>query len=530
MPLINWRHHFLFCLLALWSSSLFAQYLTEEQQAARFLEAASFWQETCGNNQSLPLVKFDDSANYFDCAHELKRLDLLYLDLSSREFFSSNDKQCLADAEQLQVSASNFGSKLEEMLKSSAPDPSCQQSISDCMGDLYCNAFASFIPGGEKLSQGLYQGAAILYRKLDLEIDRSSSLQQLKKCGENKSGNCLRSVLRGVFDSIFTTLDAFWQLGKMAVNSGWKWLSKQFSSAEELTSDKLLVASQLDDSLLDQLMADPLAMVQKMAKSIYDLSIDAIKTHYGCQKWSGEAMASTCLEPMDSWECADCALKMNAVCGVLGFAGGEIISSFITGGMVGAGKAMLTPALKVGAKGMSKMAPLIAPLKKVTVAPVRQLSHLVERKWSSVLHHPAVSKVANSKSYRVVMAAPSAASKGVKEYFSLMDQAFVSGMRFGEELPWSVMASKTLLAPKTLRLIESSDSLRQVYRADPETMHFLFAEKDMALRLEGFLSKASAAEKGKFAQIVSELTKRKIPADRIKWREKLDLYLKSCLK
>ncbi len=521
-----------------------AQELSIEQQADRFVELASLWEENCSDDSNL-------LANApIDCAYEWKRLEILYNDLAEKEFFSENEVddgvQCLRPTSQSpwvlsENKQEQFGASLLTMIKATKPDNQCIQQDSQCVTDLYCNAFKSFIPGGESLSKGLVQAATVVYRKLDLQLEQSSALTTLKQCADNQSGSCMRSIFRGIFDSIFSTLDAVWQLSKTAVSSGWEWIKSAFVESENLQSEKLLLATQMNDSLLDQFLQDPLAMIQKMATSIYQLSMDAIKNHYGCEKWDGEPMASRCLIPMQTWECADCTQKMNAVCGVLGFAGGEIITSFLTGGMVGAAKTALSPALKVGAKGLSSMAPLLKPLKQVSSAGLSTATTLAKHHWQIIKSSPVgtlaahskkgLNQIAATKSFKVATALPVMAGRGVKEYFSLMDKAFVSGIYAGESAASKMaLIAKLPLRPELLRAIEASSEVRTAFYQYPETVHFLFSNKEQAKSLELYLTTLSPEGQVKFSQLVTEMAKRKLPADQLKWRNKLFQAIRDCHK
>lgn len=521
-------------------SSVHAQDIGYEQKLSQFQEMSSFLQDACvdqnGVYQSSLILTFDDSSRPLDCGFELNRLEKIYGDLTEDELFLSTGEQCTEP-----VDSGHLIAGLEDAIKG-APlenDKQCLENNDNCMNDLYCNAFKSFIPGGEKLTSGLYQAASFLYHKLDLNVEDSSALPILKKCAESPNATCLRSILRGVFDSVFTSLETIWDFTASAAKKGWSWLKSKFQDAEDKSSEQLLMASQMNDSFLDRFLDDPLGMIQEMAKGLYDLSMEAIKTHYGCEQWQGEPMASKCLRPMEDWGCADCSQKMNAICGVLGFAGGEIITSFLTGGMVGAAKVGVTSALKVGVQGLSKMKPLIAPLKRAVNIGGAVSQRAIARVSSSALvsrlsllgkqGQQVVSNVASSPVVKAAVFVPRMAGKGVSQYFSLMDQAFVSGMNRGEKLASLAIPSKGITGASELaKILETAPDLKKVRETYPDTFDYYLQSEKIKKELPAFVAKATPEELKLLAQFFEKSSLQKLPADRVKWRQKLGDFLKNC--
>jgi hypothetical protein len=103
-----------------------------------------------------------------------------------------------------------------------------------------------------------------------------------------------------------------------------------------------------------------MALFKIMAVEISSAITEGIKNSFGCQKWSGLPYKSECLEPMEAWDCATCDQRVDAMCGVVGYIGGEVIVSYFTGGSLAVGKTMAASAAKMGSSSASKVAAKVA--------------------------------------------------------------------------------------------------------------------------------------------------------------------------
>lgn len=182
-------------------------------------------------------------------------------------------------------------------------------------------------------------------------------------CGRNVAGdvgNCLKSVLKGIFDSLWGLLSLVWDVGKAAARKAGEWLGI-IRQHERSSSEKLMAAQQAGPGLIRQFWNDKAGTIRKMISSMYNGIKDAAMQSYGCEQWSGAPFVSRCIRPMTNWKCASCTQKMQMMCGIAGFAVGEIGTALLTGGLAAGGKAVALAAVKgvrIAARGskVSRMA------------------------------------------------------------------------------------------------------------------------------------------------------------------------------
>jgi hypothetical protein len=119
---------------------------------------------------------------------------------------------------------------------------------------------------------------------------------------------------------------------------GVNWIGEKLGSlwgAEDATSRRGIAATEISDSQLDQFIAHPVDYIYNMGKNLIHMMVEGISTRYGCAEWTGVPHLSECVRPM-SFSCANCNEKLNMICGVAGYLGGNFVSNFFTGGAVAA--------------------------------------------------------------------------------------------------------------------------------------------------------------------------------------------------
>lgn len=283
----------------------------------------------------------------------------------------------------------------------------------------------------------------------------------LNQCGDMKTYECLGAALSGVWDNLSISAEAVWKLLGM-MKDGVAWTGKKmykytigsvigfFSKAEEITSDKLLVASTMEPSLWQQLKSDPLKVSKELAAGFFKVLTEGIKSHYGCEKWSGIPFASKCDIPMKDWDCATCNQKMNSICGVLGFAGGELLVAYLTGGATLAAKKVVQYSYKGGSALVNRV---LRPLKAYRLSIHSKTANAVIDTTAQVtgdvavhaykvgmrmkisdflnaagrLSYKAGSKVLTSKAFRVVAKSTKTVLTPLRKYIQLTDWAFMRG-------------------------------------------------------------------------------------------------------
>lgn len=265
----------------------------------------------------------------------------------------------------------------------------------------------------------------------------------LKECS-GQSNSCLLNVLRGIFDSIWTSLTAIWDIGKLAITKTGQLLGLVKQSEAE-TSERAMAAQQASPGFLKKLTTDPVGTVKTMAKNLYQSLEEAAMNHYGCEKWAGIPFRSKCLAPMSTWNCASCAQKAQVFCGIAGYATGEIATALLTGGLVAGGKAVIVGSMKIAAGPAKNVAAFMSktfPKATAVTTKVGQKIGSVAKTTLTLAERKSVDvwqRVANSQSVEAISKAASTVSKSavgkivgtglkpINAYLSAMDKAFRLG-------------------------------------------------------------------------------------------------------
>jgi hypothetical protein len=189
-------------------------------------------------------------------------------------------------------------------------------SFTNCMNSLECNLMKSIVPAGHALGRML------------------SDHPVFHSC--DGTGSCFTNLGKAIWDNLWDSVKSFYHVGKMAAG----WVGNKIGSlwrAEDATSTRGIAATEATDSELNHFLAHPIDYLVQKSKQFLNSISEGIKSRYGCAKWSGTPHLSECLQPM-SFECADCNGKINMVCGVVGYIGGNFISNFFTGGAAAAAR------------------------------------------------------------------------------------------------------------------------------------------------------------------------------------------------
>ena len=175
---------------------------------------------------------------------------------------------------------------------------------------------------------------------------------RMKACASESGGrvlSCISKFAQGIIDNIWGTIKSLGHLASMAWNKAGEFLGFY----ERETSRKNHLAQNANDRFLDSFLSHPIETLSKIASGIFNSIKNAAMANYACPKRlpSGE-----CATPIPEWNCASCAQKSDVICGVAGYAMGEIGTSVITGGLfegaiiTGKGLARISkvPASKIG--------------------------------------------------------------------------------------------------------------------------------------------------------------------------------------
>lgn len=153
-------------------------------------------------------------------------------------------------------------------------------------------------------------------------------------------GECMATLLRGVFDEITDTL-------KLLVVDGPKWvygktIGKFFQEPavkqmENVGSMEAIASSKASDKDIKTEQKEPeKSLREKIVAFTRQLILEKGAETYGCTKWStGVPGIGSCVEPAKSWECASCKQKAMTICGVAGYATGMVVETAVLAAPVG---------------------------------------------------------------------------------------------------------------------------------------------------------------------------------------------------
>lgn len=256
-------------------------------------------------------------------------------------------------------------------------------SANQCMGNLSCNLLTSVIP----------LAGAIRNTFRDHPLFSS--------CGSSGS-NCFSNLGKAVWDNLWDTVVGLYDLAAMGIG----WVGDQLGSlfsAEDATSSRGIAATEVSDSQLSQFLADPIAYLYNLGGQLMSMIANSISSRYGCAEWTGAPHVSECTRPM-SWECANCDEKLNMVCGVTGYVGATIVTTFFTGGATAVaqigGKLASTSVIAVARSipGAARIAETMAVAGRLTRGGAGLLTGTVRQVWSAVMASrsaQAIGSVAN---------------------------------------------------------------------------------------------------------------------------------------
>lgn len=238
-----------------------------------------------------------------------------------------------------------------------------------CMGGLACNLLTSVIP--------LAGAVRNTFREHPM----------FASCGPSGS-NCFSNIGKAIWDNLWDTVVGLYDLASMGISWAADQLGSLFAS-EDATSSRGIAATEVSESQLSQFLADPIAYLYTVGSQLMGMIADSISSRYGCAEWTGQPHVSECTRPM-SWECASCDEKLNMVCGVTGYVGATIVTTFFTGGATAVaqiGSKLATTSVIAVARnipGASRIAATMATAGRLTRGGTGLLTGTVRQVWNAV--------------------------------------------------------------------------------------------------------------------------------------------------
>lgn len=287
-----------------------------------------------------------------------------------------------------------------------------------CLKQAGCNALRSM------MTLSFYSATTNAFKSIQGKVSEDKNSKN--SCLSTNQSDCLTELIAGVLKDIWSNVEGVWDLLKMGagwakdkVVSGWK----AFHQAEDKTSDSALAASQQSESWIKTFISSPGSALKKMGEDLYNLVAQGVKDSFMCAKWEGQPHISKCLSPQhEAWSCATCDQKINSICGVGGFAAGEIAVAYLTGGALSLGKAAIKSGVgtvSVSAK-LSKMLPKLSKTTKLKIAKVK------------IRSMSAVDKALGLKAVTATTGVVNLVTWPLNQYMKLMEKAFKLGIKHGD--------------------------------------------------------------------------------------------------
>lgn len=222
-----------------------------------------------------------------------------------------------------------------------------------------------------------------------------SSSQDIERAIESKTGKCANpmapscasSIVNGILKDVAGSISGLVELAGNAIHWGWKKLKGLFvsddtfehaavNSLEDRTSQTANALNKLSPQEIEAAKKDKPGFLARMASGLMDWAWKGMTETFACEEWgygaekvngkwvaipgqtpefppklnsSGEPMTDPstgevlkesdpvrkCVKVPPTLACATCNQKINMFCGMVGIAGGEIISSFLMGFGIG---------------------------------------------------------------------------------------------------------------------------------------------------------------------------------------------------
>jgi hypothetical protein len=262
---------------------------------------------------------------------------------------------------------------IEDNGPSCSSDKRKELAEQNCAGAVACNVLRSVV-----VTIPLMAAQTALAKAFKEESTKSN------KCAGIDQASCLTEFVAGVMKNLWFNITGLWDLAQLAgqgVKAGASYVGKKVVSGwkglwgiEDKSSESLHAASQTTPEQVSKFWTHPLEFMSEktaeLASAFWSFTLES----FGCKEWEGLPHASRCKEPLPAWQCATCEQKLNLSCGMLGLAGAEVVSAYLTGGATTLGKSGLKTAAAVTAKAgkaLKAAMPILEVVEKIGATGVK---------------------------------------------------------------------------------------------------------------------------------------------------------------
>jgi hypothetical protein len=213
---------------------------------------------------------------------------------------------------------------------------------------------------------------------------------------------------------------------------------------------------------------------------------------------------------MQNWDCATCTQKLNSICGVLGFAGGELVVAYLTGGATVVAKKMVQYGVKGGAALVRKvMKPIRAyrlSIRSKRAAQVLEATGKVTSEVASTTYKVSMSmklrdllkvagrvsfkvgkKVLHHQVFKVVSTTTKKVLTPIRKYIELTDWAFLKGYKH-------VASAFSQLEMKSPGMV--TKFIAHNAKSSPSLLRFI-SDKEIGINVKTYGSYVASFDRGK---------------------------------
>jgi hypothetical protein len=415
--------------------------LASENRTDLFNKRVLLFEKMCIENGALNSIIINSTGESLDCqaeAYNLKKEEKAIDYIQAKPAVPISQLSCMEK--------NNFNdqiTKLSDESLEAANSLSCNKEEAkkeelSCMQQVGCNAL----------------------RSTNLESVLSIFKGKLKddSCLATNKSDCLSELVAGLLKNLWSNASNFWEILKIISKTSLISIPNTIKSWIQLTdpinehADSALAAGNLNEHSLKLFMNDAKTAIMKMSEYVYQLIAKGIKESFMCKKWADQPHLSQCLVPQDQpWLCANCDQKMNSICGVAGFAAGEIAVAYATGGVLNLGKSAVdSVGLTSAITRLSENYPKIGKAKKIFIK--------IEKLNLSIIDVALKNKIV-IKTVRVV-------SYPISPYTNLMQKAYTAGMKDSKLFvnKFSTLEEIELLTPENI-LIQANAHVIAQYKS-----------------------------------------------------------------
>jgi hypothetical protein len=287
---------------------------------------------------------------------------------------SDEEQMCRAQEHNATVDVQNLRAIERASAAATCSAAKQREVLQRCGGDAVCALVSSAVPFLGPLANQLLPANA---RSASCSARQDNCLVQM--------GTAFVKSVFGFFEGAWGLLKAGWNAAARAVGRGarrlWSWVTG--AERQSSTAQLAAVRASREDGVFQQLRRDFKGTMGRLWAGLIGALNHWLANDIFCQEWAGTPRFSECKRPANGLACTSCKTVINGMCAISGVIIGEVIPSFLTGGLATAAKHGVSAAARLArlvrvstasrrAVAASRVARMVRPVTTVT----RQLARM----------------------------------------------------------------------------------------------------------------------------------------------------------